>query len=286
PTTIAVTSISLNKSSLSLTVGDSATLKATIAPSNATNKSYSFSSSNNSVATVNSNGTVVAKKVGSCTITVKSSNGKTAKCSVTVKAKATSSDNGGTSSTGKSGIASIPAGAKSYQTKSYDGKKTYTVYECPEVVKYINEYRKQAGLKEVKWKTLDYMNQHAYDTVYSIPEKAEEVKEYFPEDYEKAFDKNGNYVGEYNYNDWLDATQSTRNAVAYMLGTNAIYHADEMQWSASIQKTGGSTFNPSLWISNIKTSPDHWNMLMSSKVDAVYCTYGVTTDGYFYVAIL
>ena len=76
-----------------MTVGESnnlnADLNAAINPSNATNKSVSWSSSDNRVATV-SNGTVVAKGAGTATITAKSNNGKTASCSVTVKAKSTS----------------------------------------------------------------------------------------------------------------------------------------------------------------------------------------------------
>ena len=81
---IAVTGVSLNKTSLSFTgTGSSQTLTATVSPSNATNKSLTWSSSNTSVATV-SNGVVKAVGFGTATITAKSNNGKTASCSVTV----------------------------------------------------------------------------------------------------------------------------------------------------------------------------------------------------------
>ena len=81
---IAVTGVSLNKSSLSFTgTGSSQTLTATVSPSNATNKTLTWSSSNTSVATV-SNGVVKAVGFGTATITAKSNNGKTASCSVTV----------------------------------------------------------------------------------------------------------------------------------------------------------------------------------------------------------
>ena len=53
PTTVAVTGVSLNKSSMTLTEGGSETLTATVAPSNATNTGVSWSSSNTGVATVN-----------------------------------------------------------------------------------------------------------------------------------------------------------------------------------------------------------------------------------------
>lgn len=77
------TSVSLNKTSLTLDVGKSYTLTKTVSPSSAVT-SYTWSSSNTSVATVDGNGKVTAKKAGTATITVKTSNGKTATCKVTV----------------------------------------------------------------------------------------------------------------------------------------------------------------------------------------------------------
>ena len=87
---IAITGIGLNKSTTSLTEGESETLTATIAPSNATgDKTVKWSSSNGAVAAVDSNGKVTAKKAGTAVITATSSNGKTAGCTVTVKQKDT-----------------------------------------------------------------------------------------------------------------------------------------------------------------------------------------------------
>ncbi|MEE0858725.1 MAG: leucine-rich repeat protein, partial [Acutalibacteraceae bacterium] len=83
------TSISLNKASITLGVGESYALTKTVTPSNAST-SYSWSSSNTSVATVNSSGKITAKSSGTATITVKTSNGKTATCKVTVKPAPTS----------------------------------------------------------------------------------------------------------------------------------------------------------------------------------------------------
>ena len=81
---ISVTSVTLNKTSTTLSVGDTETLVATINPSDATNKNVTWTSDNTSVATV-SNGVVSAVAAGSATITVKSVDGnKTATCDVTV----------------------------------------------------------------------------------------------------------------------------------------------------------------------------------------------------------
>ncbi len=81
--TIEVSSIKLSKSSLSLKVGENSTLTVTINPSNATDKKVTWSSSNKSVATVDSNGKVVAVGPGTAVITAKVGN-KTVTCTVTV----------------------------------------------------------------------------------------------------------------------------------------------------------------------------------------------------------
>ena len=83
--TIAVTSITLNKQTLSLVVGTSETLTATIVPGDATNKNVTWSSNKTDVAAIDGNGRVTALKAGTATITVTTADGgKTATCTVTV----------------------------------------------------------------------------------------------------------------------------------------------------------------------------------------------------------
>ena len=77
------TGVTLSSSTLSVAVGKTATLTATVSPSNATNKTVTWTSSDSSVATV-TDGTVKGVKAGTATITVKTTNGKTATCKVTV----------------------------------------------------------------------------------------------------------------------------------------------------------------------------------------------------------
>ena len=76
----------LNRSDQILLVGNTVTVTATIQPSNATNKTISWSSSNSSVATVSTGGRITGVKSGKATITAKTHNGKTASLTVTVKA--------------------------------------------------------------------------------------------------------------------------------------------------------------------------------------------------------
>ncbi len=82
---VAVTKVKLNKTSAELKVGGTVTLKATVNPSNATNKTVTWSSSNSKIATV-SKGKVTAKGKGTATITA-TADGKKATCKVTVTAK-------------------------------------------------------------------------------------------------------------------------------------------------------------------------------------------------------
>ncbi len=82
---ITITKIKLNKTSATLSKGDTLNLKVTITPSNATNRSLTWSSSNTKIVKVSADGKVTALKNGTATITCKAANGKTATCKITVK---------------------------------------------------------------------------------------------------------------------------------------------------------------------------------------------------------
>ena len=82
------TGVTLNLSTKTLRVGSSYTLKATVSPSNAENKTLTWKTGSNSVATVHE-GTVKARGEGTITITAITANGKKAACKVTVLPKAT-----------------------------------------------------------------------------------------------------------------------------------------------------------------------------------------------------
>lgn len=86
-----VTGIMLNTNSISLNVGNSETLVATVLPTEAINKGVVWSSSNTSIATVDNNGKVTAVSGGSATITAKTQDGGySASCNVTVRVGVTS----------------------------------------------------------------------------------------------------------------------------------------------------------------------------------------------------
>lgn len=109
-------SVSVSPSSVTLTEGQSRYLTATVYPSNAS-QSVTWTSSNANIASVSSSGKVTAVNAGTAIITAKTSNGKSATCTVTCKAAIpdlTISD--------KDGVTSLPDNANvSYERTFYSG---------------------------------------------------------------------------------------------------------------------------------------------------------------------
>lgn len=88
PPAVSVTGVTLDKSSISILVGASETLAATVSPKDAANKNVSWKSDKPEIAAVDANGKVTGVKAGEATITVTTEDGgKTATCKVTVSDK-------------------------------------------------------------------------------------------------------------------------------------------------------------------------------------------------------
>lgn len=81
---VAVTSVTVSSKTLNLEVGQTRTLTATVTPDNATDKTVTWTSDKESVATVANDGTVTAVGAGTATITATAANGKKGACKVTV----------------------------------------------------------------------------------------------------------------------------------------------------------------------------------------------------------
>ena len=122
-----VTGVSLNKNSVELYKGGTDTLVATVNPTNASDKSVTWSSSDDSIVTVSSNGKITAKKHGTTTITVTTKDGgHTAKCTVVVKQKPLKIS-ASIGITTKYTLNSIQNGV-SVTAKATDGSENYVAY--------------------------------------------------------------------------------------------------------------------------------------------------------------
>lgn len=115
--TVPVTSIKLDKTSVTLKKGETSKLVATVTPSDATNKTVTYTTSDKYVAKVSNDGTITAVGGGTATITAKVGD-KTATCKVTVNVAQTGiSASGGTSKTVELGntlklkVSKVPADA-------------------------------------------------------------------------------------------------------------------------------------------------------------------------------
>ena len=144
---IDVTEIKVLKSSLLLKVGGKDKIDVTISPDNATDKSVTWTSSNKAVATVTSDGYVTGVKEGEVEITVTSSDGKSAKCKVTID---------GTAPVINSCTASVSYNAT---TKKYDTKYIVNATDKNNIVKYVH------NKKEYKEKEFVVSNDVEDDTV-------------------------------------------------------------------------------------------------------------------------
>ena len=108
PEIVPVSQITLNKAETSISVGNSETLTATVAPENATIKALTWASSDEDVATVAPDGTVTAVKAGAATITATAADGsgKSTTCTVTVTGGTTPSQPGGSTGDSSGGSSS------------------------------------------------------------------------------------------------------------------------------------------------------------------------------------
>ena len=161
PEIVPVSQITLNKTSTSISVGNSETLTATVAPENAANKALKWASSDEDVATVAPDGTVTAVKVGTATITATATDGsgKSAVCTVTVTGDATPSQPGGSTGGSSGGSSSGGGGGSSSTTPTKpetatkpDGTKVETVTK-PDGTKVETTTGKDGSVSKTETKT-------------------------------------------------------------------------------------------------------------------------------------
>ena len=161
PEIVPVSQITLNKAETSISVGNSETLTATVAPENATIKALTWASSDEDVATVAPDGTVTAVKAGAATITATAADGsgKSAVCKVTVTDGTTPSQPGGSTGGSSGGSSSGGGGGSSSTTPTKpetatkpDGTKVETVTK-PDGTKVETTTGKDGSVTKTETKT-------------------------------------------------------------------------------------------------------------------------------------
>ena len=85
PAKVNPTKVEIDVANLEILIGESKLLTATVSPSNATDKTVTWTSSNKEIVMVDSEGEIVALGIGEAEVTAKTSNGKEAIVNVTVK---------------------------------------------------------------------------------------------------------------------------------------------------------------------------------------------------------
>ena len=161
-------SVKLNKTTATLFKGNKLTLSKTVTPANS-NQICTWSSSNTKIATV-SDGVVTAKAAGTATITVKTSNGKTATCKVAVKSNLPTPS--------VSSLTNTASGIK-LSWKKIDGAYGYRVYQ-----------KTSNGWKRIKDTTATSYT----DSAVSV----NQTKTYTI----RCIDKNGKTISGYNSKGW------------------------------------------------------------------------------------
>ncbi|MBO5371378.1 MAG: Ig-like domain-containing protein [Lachnospiraceae bacterium] len=136
PDVIEVESVTVDPTEVTLKVGKTAAVTATVAPANATDKTITWSTSDEAVATVAEDGTITAVAAGTATVTATSNNGKTATVAVTVEEADNLVDRT------EEGITSIVADANKDLTVTYTigGKTIEQTITAEQMDKAYNKY--------------------------------------------------------------------------------------------------------------------------------------------------
>lgn len=161
--TIEVTGVSLNTTSKSMIVNTTDKLVATVVPANASDKTLTWFSDNNSVINVDQNGNLKAVGLGTANITVKTSNGKstTAKVTSDVKSITLSVTNNTISKYGTINSTTITANIDS---NGYNLSNDLIVWEAPDTTGYTSA----AGMS-IDGKTASLTARDVWGVTSSIP---------------------------------------------------------------------------------------------------------------------
>lgn len=178
------------------------------------------------------------------------------------------SSQGGNNQSSQSSQSSTPVSNwnASEHTKVYS-TGGYEMYECPEIVQYINKYRRQNGLSDLQWYNLDntkILAQAQYDSASDLEKKMWQMN--------GDVDSNGKVI--VNASDIEDGQMIVRDSLEYCIVHNTLDHGNDYNPSnfANINALVYD-YNPAQWVESIKTSAPHWRSCMYETATTVYAVY-------------
>lgn len=259
---IKVNAIHLSQKAISLNVGNTVDLTYTIEPDTATDKTVVWSSDNDTIATVDSNGKVNAVSSGTATITVTTvDGGKTATCAVTVyrESSAGSDDSDPTYSV------TLPKNVEGGEVKTShryaEQGSTVTITVKPDSGYELDELT----VTDSKGRELDLTNKGAGKYTFKMPGTRVEVEVSFK------------------------LIETEPEAPAFADVPASAYYADAVAWAVEQGITSGTsatTFSPNMSCTRAQIVTFLWRANGSPKADGANPFADVSADAYYYDAVL
>ena len=143
----------------------------------------------------------------------------------------------------------------------------YVMYEMPEILPYVNYYRRQAGVPELEWSSGNAYYNKIKNMFYNLSkEEQKQIRNESPEYF--------NSRGEFDAKKFVDTdNMSTRNCLEYCLKTHTLDHGNEYDGHSSLINGTMGSYNPKRIVEGIKTSPGHWEGLMDPELTTLYVVY-------------
>ena len=223
------------------------------------------SSSNSSNNGSSNNGGSTTKKQ---TNTNNNSGGNSGGSTTTKKQTNNGGNSGGNTQTKKQQTTSKWKASDHEKDKVYS-TGGYVMYEMPEILPYVNYYRRQAGVPELEWSSGNAYYNKIKNMFYNLSkEEQKQIRNESPEYF--------NSRGEFDAKKFVDTdNMSTRNCLEYCLKTHTLDHGNEYDSSHTSLINGTmASYDPQEKVESIKNnSPGHWEGLMNPELTTLYVVY-------------
>lgn len=258
---ILVTGVALDKTTASIYVGNTTTLVATVTPTNATIDGITWSSNNESVATVDESGVVTGVAAGTATITATTENGGfAATCTVTVSRRPSGGGGGGSTTYTVSVDAGRNGDVTVSPTRASSGS-TVTITVAPDNGYELDELT----VLDKNGKEVELTKKSDSKYTFKMPSGKVTIEATFAE------------IGTEYENPFVDVSEGA-------------YYYDAVLWAAENGITGGTsatTFSPAVTCTRAQTVTFLWRAAGSPDPEGTEMPFtDVAYDAYYYDAVL